>query len=243
MEVVNDLLNYSNLKIIQRKDGFNFSLDSVLLAQFVTINKKVTEICDLGTGNAPIPLIMSTRTDAKIVGVEIQEISKDLAERSIQMNALENRIEIVHDDLKNVHLDLGSDRFDVVTCNPPFFKVGETPHLNESEFKMIARHEIHATLEDVVKSAKALLKNNGYFAMVHRPERLIEILDTMKLHNIEPKRVRFVYPKKDKDANILLVEGRKNGKPGLKILPPLYSHNEDGTYTDEVMEMFGGEGK
>jgi tRNA1(Val) A37 N6-methylase TrmN6 len=241
MEVVNDLLNYRNLKIIQRKDGFNFSLDSVMLANFVTINKKAKHICDLGTGNAPIPLIMSTRTDASIVGVEIQEISKDLAERSIKMNKLEDQISIVHDDLKGVHLHLGSDKFDVVTCNPPFFKVGETPHLNESEYKMIARHEIHATLEDVIRAAKALLKNNGYFAMVHRPERLLEILEFMKLHNIEPKRVQFVYPKKDKDANILLIEGRKNGNSGLKILPPLYSHKSNGDYTDEVMAMFGGE--
>lgn len=238
MEVINELLNYKDMKIIQRKDGFNFSLDSVLLANFVTLNKNCEQIVDLGTGNAPIPLIMSTRSNADIKGIEIQEVSYDLAKRSVEINNLEDRIKIINGDLKDIYNTIGVECYDVVTCNPPFFKVGKDSHLNASDYKTIARHEVLATLDDVVNTAKVLLKNGGYFAMVHRPDRLVDIITTFKQHNIEPKRIQFVHPKTSKEANIMLIEGKKNGNPGLKMLPPVYSHNENGGYTDYIKAQF-----
>ncbi|MFV0498994.1 MAG: tRNA1(Val) (adenine(37)-N6)-methyltransferase [Bacilli bacterium] len=241
MEVINDLLNYNNYKIIQRTDGFSFSLDSVLLANFATINKKVSKIVDLGCGNAPIPIILSTYTNASIIGVEILDVSSNLAKRSVALNNLEKQIEIICDDYKMIHKKIGHDIYDLVISNPPYFKINETSNLNNSKFKKIARHETHASLDDVLNTAKILLKNNGYFAMVHRPNRLVEITHKMKVNKIEPKRIKFVYPKIGKDANLILIEGRKNGNEGLKVEKPLFIHNDDGSYTKEVIAMFSGE--
>lgn len=224
--------------IMQDTDMFNFSLDSVLLPNFVTINKNIQNILDIGCGNAPIPLILSTKTKANIMGVEIQEKVFDLAIKSVKINNLENQIKIVNGDIKKISKELETESFDVITCNPPFFKVNENSNMNDSEYKKIARHEITLNLEDIIMISKKLLKNNGVLGIVHRPERLVEIIELMKKNNIEPKKMRLVYPKKDKEANILLIEGTKNGKPGLKILPPLYSHDEDGSYTIEVQKYF-----
>ncbi len=198
------------------------------------------KIVDLGCGNAPIPMILSTLTEAKIIGIDIQEISCDLARRSVELNNLSSQIEIICDNYKNIHKKLGHDEFDLVVCNPPYFIVRETSNLNDSKLKEIARHEVHATLDDVLYTAKVLLRNNGYFAMVHRPERLIEIIEKMKNNNIEPKRLRFVYPKKGSDANLILIEGRRNGRPGLTVEYPLYTHNDNNEYSEEAMEMFDG---
>ena len=238
MEVKNYLLGYENLYIMQDTEMFNFSLDSVLLPNFVTLNKNIKQIMDIGCGNAPIPIILSTKTNAKITGIEIQEKSYNLAKKSIEINNLEERIDIINDDINNLYLNLESDTFDVITCNPPFFKVKDESRLNKNDYKTIARHEVKLNLDDIFKIAKKLLKNNGNIAIVHRPERLLDILDTMRKYNIEPKRVQFVYPKKDKEANILLVEGTKNGNKGLKIEPPIYTHNEDGEYTEQVKKYF-----
>jgi len=238
MEIKNYLLGYNNLYIIQDTDMFNFSLDSVLLPNFVTLNKKIDKILDIGCGNAPIPLILSTKTDAKIVGVEIQERSFDLAKKSVSINNLSDRIELINADINELYLDIESDTFDVITCNPPFFSVSDESKLNKNDYKTIARHEVKLNLDDLFKIAKKLLKNNGNIAIVHRPDRLIDILDTMRKYNIEPKRIQFVYPKKDKDANILLVEGTKNGNKGLKIEPPIYTHDEFGNYTEQVKKYF-----
>ncbi len=238
MKILNYLLGYENLKIYQDTDMFHFSLDSVLLPNFVTINANTKQILDIGTGNAVIPIILSTKTSAHITGVEIQKKSYQLALESIHYNHLDHQISLIHDDIKNYAQQIESDQYDVITCNPPFFKVGEESHVNDSEEKMIARHEICLTLEDVIKIAKKLLKNNGIFALVHRPERLMDILNLMQENNIEPKKIQFVYPKMGKNANIILVEGSKNGKRGLKILHPLYSHKENGDYTEEMKQYF-----
>lgn len=224
--------------IMQDNEMFNFSLDSVLLPNFVTLNKKITKIMDIGCGNAPIPLILSTLTSAKIYGVEIQKNSFDLAKESVEINGLSDRIEIINEDINEYYKNIESDSFDVITCNPPYFKVNENSNFNLSEYKTIARHEIMLDLERLFKIAKKLLKNNGNIAIVHRPERLIDIIEEMRKNNIEPKRIQFVYPKKDSNANILLVEGTKNGKPGIKILPPLYSHDKNGEYTEEIKKYF-----
>lgn len=224
--------------IMQDTDMFNFSLDSVLLPNFVTINKSVQNILDIGCGNGPIPLILSIKTDAHITGVEIQKEVYSLAQESVKINNLENRINIINADINELYKELETESFDVITCNPPYFKISENSNKNESKYKTIARHEVKLNLEDIMKISRKLLKNNGVLGIVHRPERLIDIIELMRKYNIEPKKIRLVYPKKDKDANILLIEGTKNGKPGIKIQPPLYSHEEDGSYTLEVQEFF-----
>lgn len=237
MEVLHDLVGYKNLKIYQNTDWFLFSLDSVLLANFVTINKNVKTIIDLGCGNAPIPLILSTKTNAHIIGVEIQKDSYNLAKKSVVYNKLGNQIELINIDMKELKKIYNSDSIDVITCNPPYFKYSSTSNINEDEHKVIARHEKMITLDDILLLARYLLKNNGCIAMVHRTDRLIEIINTFQKYGLEIKKMRFVYPKEGSESNMVLIEGRKNGKVGLKLLPPLYVHNTDG-YTDEVMTMF-----
>lgn len=238
-EVINYLLAYNDLKIIQRKDMFNFSLDTVLLANFCTITKDVKKIVDFGTNNAAIPLILSRRTNKPIIGVEIQKEAVELAKKNITLNNLDDQIEIVHSDIKEFVND--SIKVGLVVCNPPFFKVDEDSNLNDNEFLTIARHEIKINLEEIIKSAAKILDNRGKFAMVHRPQRMIETLNLMQKYDIEPKRIKFVYPKYNKESHILLVEGIYKGKKGLKIEPPLYAHNDDGSYSDEVKKMFGEE--
>lgn len=238
MEVVHNLLNYSSLKIIQNDEWFNFSLDSVLLPNFVSLNSKINKIIDLGTGNAPIPLILSTKTRAHIYGVEIQKDIYDLARRSVEINNLSEKITILNNDIKEIDKLFETDSFDVITCNPPYFKVSEGSNFNVNNQKTIARHEVLVNLDDIMKISRKLLKNNGALAIVHRPERLLEVFSIMREYNIEPKRLQFVYPKTNMESNVVLIEGRKNGKSGLKISPPLYVHNKDGEYTEEIRNMF-----
>lgn len=238
VKVKNYLLGYKDMCIMQDTEDFNFSLDSVLLPNFVTLNSKIERVLDIGCGNAPIPLILSTKTNAKITGIEIQEKSYLLAKESIELNGKDNQIEIINEDINDYYLKCESDTYDVITCNPPYFKYNSTSNLNFNETKTLARHEITLNLEQLFKISKKLLKNNGVISIVHRPERLAEIVEQMKKNNIEPKKIRFVYPKKEKEANILLIEGMKNGKSGLKILPPLYSHKDNGDYTDEIKHYF-----
>ena len=238
MKVINYLLGYKNLKIVQDNEMFKFSLDSVLLPNFVTINKKITKILDIGCGNAPIPLILSTKTDATIVGVEIQKEVFDLAIESIKINNKEKQIKIINRDINDYYKEGETESFDVITCNPPFFKYVESSNTNKNDYKTIARHEIKLNLNQLFTIAKKLLKNNGVIAIVHRPERFVEVVEEMKKNNIEPKRVQFVYPKKNMEANIMLIEGSKNGNPGLKILPPIYSHLDNGEYTEEIKKYF-----
>ncbi len=238
MEVENNLLNYKKLKIIQNTDWFAFSLDSVLLANFVKINKNTKNILDLCTGNAPVPLILSTKTNSKIVGVELQKEIYDMAKKSITINKLDGKIELLNMDIKDVTNIYDTDTFDLITCNPPYFKINDKSKLNDSDIKTVARHEVHMNLSDVFKISKKLLKNNGSIAMVHRPERLIEIIEEMKKNNIEPKRLQFIYPKLNSECNTILIEGTKNGNPGLKILSPLYVHDDNGNYLEKIKKMF-----
>ncbi len=241
MELTNYLLGYKDKYIVQNTQMFNFSLDSVLLPNFVTLNKNIKNILDIGCGNAPIPLILSTKTNALITGVEIQKDVYDLAVKSVKINNLENQINIINADINELYNKFETESFDVITCNPPFFKVSEQSNLNKSDYKTIARHEVKLNLDDIFKISKKLLKNNGYVAIVHRPERLLDILESMKKYNIEPKKIQFIYPKTNMEANILLVEGKKNGNKGLKILPPIYTHLENGEYTEQIKKYFEGD--
>ncbi len=240
MEVINDLLNYNGYKIIQRTDGFSFSLDSVLLANFATLNKRVKNVCELGCGNGAVLMMLSTMTSASITGIDILSVSCNLANRSIKMNNLEDKINVINDNFIDIHKKIGHDCFDLVICNPPYFSVESHYNRNDSKLKQVARHEVYSTLDDVLKTAKILLRNNGYFAMVHRPNRLCEIITKMKEYNLEPKRLRLVYPSVFKDANLILIEARRNGNEGLVIESPLYTHDIDGEYSNEVLEMFNG---
>lgn len=237
MDVVNYILGHSNLKIIQNNNSFKMSLDSVLLANFVTLSKKNITIMDIGCGNAPISVLLTLRTKSKIIGVEIQEEIAKQAAKTIKLNNLDQQITILNDDINNIYKEIESDSIDTIVSNPPYFKVSDNSRLNDSTLKSIARHEISLDVDKIMKIAKKLLKNNGNIAIVHRPERLINIIKSMLDNNIQPKKIRYIYPKKNKDANLLLIEGTKNGKEGLKILSPLLVHNEDGSYSDEIKTM------
>ena len=237
--VVNDLVYFNNLKIVQNKDYFNFSLESILLPNFVEITPNTKKIIDFCTGNVPIPLVLSTRTKSEIYAVEIQKEIYELAKETITINKLENRIKLLNSDVKEIYNDFETDTFDLITCNPPYFKKQDDSLINENIIKSIARHEILIELEDIIKISKKLLKNGGSLSIVHRTDRLIEIIDLMKKHNIEPKRLQFIYPKRNKKSNLIMIDGRKNGSTGLTVLNPLVVHNDDGSYTEEVLKMFG----
>lgn len=233
MKVINNVLGFDGIKIVQDSEGFKFSLDSVLLANFVTLNKSTKKIMDIGSGNGIISILLSLKTDAHIDGVEIQREGYLNSLESIKLNKMDN-ISIFNDDIKDFYKTLESDTYDVVVSNPPYF-MGNIHNINE--MKKIARHSLSLDYKDVIVISKKILKNNGLLSIVHRPENLMDILMFMRSNNIEPKKIRFVYPYKGKNANILLVEGAKNGKPGLKVMDPLYVY-ENGNYTEEIKKYF-----
>ena len=235
MKVINDLLGY-NKKIVQDTDYFRYSLDSVLLANFCKVRKN-TKMIDICSGNSPIPLILSDKVD-KIIGVEIQKEAYDLGLESIKLNNLEDKIELLNIDAKELTKKYETDIFDLITCNPPYFKNNETSKKNSNDIKTIARHEITITLEDIMKLSRKLLKNNGSLVMVHRVERLSEIIELSKKYNLEIKKIQFIYPKIDHEANMLLFEAVKNGKSGIKIMPPVIVHDEEGNYKEEIKKIF-----
>lgn len=238
LETVVNLLN-KDMKIIQRVDHFAFSLDSLLVSEFASITKYTNKIVDLGTGNGVIPLFLSKKTKAQITGIEIQEISSDLAKRNVQLNNLEDQISIINDDMKNWRKYFRNNSVDMVISNPPFFKFdGNEKQLNDLTQLTLARHEISITLEEIIQTASNLLKDKGHFALVHRVDRFMDIIKNMKKYDIEPKKIQFCHTKINKEGKILLVEGIKYGKPGLRILPPLIAHDDDGQYSAEVLEMF-----
>ena len=238
MERINTLVGYNNLKIIQNDDWFKFSLESVLLPYFVKINLRYKNILDLCTGNAPIPLLLSLKTNAKIVGVEIQKDVYELAKKNININKLDKQIEIINEDLKNLKNMYNGDNFDLITVNPPYFSNQDDKIMNNDLHKKIARHEGETTLDDIIKISTFLLKNGGHFAMVHRTERFFEIIECLKKHNLTPKRIQFIYPKMNKESNLFMVECIKDGKNSVIFEAPLYIHNEDGTYKDEIKKIF-----
>jgi len=240
-EVLNDLLGYKQRRIIQRNDMLSFSLDCVLLAHFATIPAKTKQIFDFGTGNAPIPLLLSLRTNAKITGIDIQPEAVELAKKNILLNELSEQVNIDLCDINQLEQKFPSQSADIVLSNPPFFPLTEPKQLNASEYLQIARHEVKVTLETVIAKASYILNNNGHFAFVHRAERLIEIIALLRKYKLEPKRLQLIYPKKNKEANMLLIEARRNGKPGLKILEPLIVHHADGSYQPEILALFNKE--
>lgn len=235
-----DYLLAENLRIIQSPSVFSFSLDAVLLARFAYVPKKRGRIVDLCTGNGAIPLFLSARTESTITGVELQPRLAGMARRSVEFNELTGQIDIVEGDVKEIPASLGYEKFDTVTCNPPYFPAHDMSDKNLSEHMAIARHELHLTLDEAVRSASQLLKQGGKAAFVHRAGRLIDIMAAMRNNRLEPKRIRLVYPKAGKEANTLLIEGIKDGKPDLKVLPPLIVYGDDGKYTEEVRGLLYG---
>lgn len=238
METINDLVGYDGLKIYQNDDWFKFSLESILLPNFVTINPRYHNILDLCTGNAPIPLVLSTKTKASILGVEIQKDIYDLAVKTIKINNLQNQIQIINQDINNFANEHESDSFDLITVNPPYFKNYDKSYKNYDMHKSIARHEIKIDIENIVKLSRKLLKNNGRLAIVHRTERFFEVTTLLQLNNLMPKKIQFIYPKMNSKSNLFMIEAIKNGKSSVEFLNPLYIHNEDGSYKEEILKLF-----
>ncbi|HSL94248.1 MAG TPA: tRNA1(Val) (adenine(37)-N6)-methyltransferase, partial [Bacillota bacterium] len=234
-----DELQRGGLSVIQSDDHFPFSIDAVLLAHFATLRLR-DRVVDLGTGCAVIPLIMSTRSPHAIVtGLELSPAAADMATRSIRLNRLENRISILQGDIREVRNTMPVGSVDLVTANPPYLPIG-TGDISPADGRSMARHELYCTLDDVIKAAGWLLRTGGKFALVHRPERLAEIISLCAAVRLEPKRMRLVHPMRGRDANIVLLEAVKNGKPGMRVEPVIYVHRSDGTYTEEIVTLYGG---
>jgi tRNA1(Val) A37 N6-methylase TrmN6 len=236
-ERVDDLLTH-DLSIIQSEQVFSFSMDAVLLARFANI-PKYGRILDLCSGNGVIPILLSTRTNAQIEGIEIQPRLADMARRSVEMNGLTERINIIEGDLRDLAKEGGNGIYDAITVNPPYMPL-TGGDLKLSEHQSIARHEIHCTLEDVAQAAMRLVKPGGKISMVHRPQRLGEIITMLRKYRMEPKVIRFVHPRAGSEANMVLVEAHRDGKPDVKILPPLIVYQENGEYCQEVMDIYYG---
>lgn len=233
-----DDLEFKGLKIIQNEKGFCFGMDSVLLSDFAKNMKNNSTVLDLGTGTGIIPILLCGKTNLKkVVGIEIQQDVANMAKRSSQLNNLQDRFEVVNTniiDLKNIY---EKQSFDVIVTNPPY-KKENTGITNENEAKLISRHEITANLEDFISISKDLLKDKGEFYMVHRPERLVDILSLMRKYKIEAKILKFVSPNKNKEPNLVLIKGIKNANSFLKVEKNLYVYNEDGKYTNEILKIY-----
>lgn len=231
-------LQFENLKIIQNKEGFCFGIDSILLSDFAKEIKRDARVIDLGTGTGIIATLLCKKTQLKeIIGVEKQEEVCEMAQRSIQLNQLENQFKIVNEDIIYLTKILGKNNFDAVVMNPPY-KKRDTGIKNQEEKKIISRHETSATLEDFIEITKDLLKDKGEIYMVHRPERLVDILTIMRMYKIEPKIMRFVFSNKNSEPKLILVKGIKNAKPFLKVLNNLYIYKENGEYTEEIKKIY-----
>lgn len=240
-ERIDQLMRY-DLSIIQSKSVFSFSIDALLLDHFSYLpSHHRAKVVDLCSGNGVLALTLSQKTKSPIYGVEIQPRLVSMARRSVALNGLSHQIDMIEDDLANIFSYLDHDSVDVITCNPPYFEWQETSKKNPNEHLAIARHEIHTHLEEVIAVASGLLKMKGRAFFVYRPNRLIEMLDLFRQYDLMPKKLQFVYPKKTSESNMILVEVIKHGKiSGLKVLPPLFIHDEKGDYLPEIKEIIYG---
>lgn len=238
-----DQLYAQNIEIIQSPDVFSFSLDAVLLANFANpFRKRQAQTVDLCAGNGAVGLFLSCKTYGKITEVEIQPRLADMAERSVQLNKLGDRMKVLNIDLNESTKYIQPGSISTVTCNPPYFKDLPKSQKNPNHYLAVARHEIMVTLEQTIEMTAKLLKNKGRAYFVHRPERMVEILQVMVQNKLNPKRIQLVYPKADKEANMILIEAIKDGQPGgLRFLPPLITYNKDNEYTKEVKKILYGE--
>jgi len=234
-----DELHRKGYKIIQDPNRFCFGMDAVLLSAFANV-KKNEKVLDIGTGTGIIPILMEARYGGEsYVGIEIQEDVADMASRSVKYNNLEDRIVIDNADVKDALKLYGSSHFDVITTNPPYMTV-DKGLINPSDTKALSRHELSVKLEDIVSISSKILKNKGRFYMIHRPARLVEIMNVMRKYNLEIKRIRMVHPYINKEANMVLIEAMHDGKPFLKVEKPLIVYEKSGEYTKEVMDIYYG---
>ena len=232
-----DDLQCNNLFIIQNPDKFCFGIDAVLLSNFIKV-KKNGHVVDLCTGSGIVPILLSAKTMAKrITGIEIQKDIADMANRSVKYNGLEEKVDIINDDISNALKHIKHCSVDVVSVNPPYMK--DTTAIKNPELPLaIARHELLTDLDTVVEVSGKLLKENGRFFMIHRPNRLSEIFASLKKNRIEPKRIRFVHPYIENKANLVLIEGVKGSGVWLDVEPPLAVYKEKNVYTDEVLRIY-----
>lgn len=238
-ETIDDLILH-NLRIIQKKQGFRFTLDAVLLSHFAPV-KPQDRVVDLGTGTGVIPLLLSTRQPlSRFIGVEIQEELAEMAQRSVRYNQLEDVISIVQGDLKDIHKTLGGGRFNLVTANPPYW-LPQQGKLSPAESKAVARHELQCSLEDVVSCAAKLLNYQGRLALIYPVERMIGLFLLLRSYKLEPRKIRFIHSYREKPAHLLLVEARKSAPAELLVLPPLIIYEKPGQYGEEILSWYGKE--
>ncbi|EGQ4272283.1 tRNA1(Val) (adenine(37)-N6)-methyltransferase [Staphylococcus pseudintermedius] len=233
-----DYLIREDLRIIQNDAVFSFSTDALLLGHFTEVRKR-DRILDMCAGNGVIPLLLSDKGNNVITGVEIQPQLVNMAVRSVQYNHLEDRITIVEMDINALIQAYSPAQFDLITCNPPYFKANQT-NQHQLEAHKIARHEIYCTLDDCLRVSNHLLKEGGRVVMVHRAERMLDLFESMRHYRIEPKRLHMIFSKPGKAAQTIVVEGRKGGRQGLDIAPPFYIYDEQGDYTPEMKEIYYG---
>ena len=233
-----DSLQRNGYEIIQHPGRFCFGMDAVLLSAFASV-KPGENVLDLCTGTGVLPILMEAKTEGNhFTGLEIQEESADMAMRSVELNGLKDKIEIICGDLREAEAFFAAASFDVITCNPPYM-TADHGLVNPSDTLAIARHEVTCTLEDVLTCAAGLLKFGGRFYMVHKPFRLSEIMCKMTAVGLEPKTLRMVYPYADREPNMILIEGRRGGKSGIKVAKPLFIYDGEGKYTHEVASIYG----
>lgn len=237
-EIIDDL-QCNNLKIIQNNKFFKYGIDAVLLSNFVKTNKKSVKVVDLGTGTGIISILLTAKIDVeKIYSIEIQEQVADMAKRSIELNDLKEKVEILNIDLKEVDKHIEGNSIDIIVTNPPYQK-NNSGLQNEVEEKKISRHEIYCNIEDICKKSKYLLKDKGELYMVHRPERLVDVIYNLRKYNLEPKELRYVQSNTESAPVLFLLKAVKNGGSFLKNLKPLVVYNENGEYTKEIKEIYG----
>lgn len=233
-----DELHRNGYFIIQNPEKFCFGMDAVLLSGFAAV-KSDERLLDLGTGTGIIPILLEAKTQGEhFTGLEIQEESADMARRSVALNQLESKIDIITGDIKDASKIFGASSFDVITTNPPYM-IDSHGISSSSEAKAIARHEVLCTLDDILRESAKLLKPRGRFYMVHRPFRLAEIMSKMVAYKIEPKRMKFVYPFVDKEPNMVLIEGLAGGNSRMRVEKPLIVYREPGVYTEEIYDIYG----
>lgn len=233
-----DDLQINNLKIIQNKSGFCFGIDSVLLSDFAKNIKKDSVVVDIGTGTGIISILLSKKAEIKkIYGIEIQEEVADMAKRSVKLNDLQDKIQIINKNIKNIFEEIEPNKIDAIVTNPPYMKLN-TGAKNEEIKKLISRHEVECNLEDIIKISYKLLKSKGEFYMVHRAERIVDILYNLRKYKLEPKEIRFIHSKVGKEPNLVLIKAVKDAGEHLIIDSPLVVYNNDGTYTDEIFKIY-----
>ncbi len=233
-----DDLEYKNLKIIQKKNGFCFGIDSVLLSDFAKDIRNNSNVLDLGTGTGILSILLSAKTKlTRIYGIELQKDIADMAKRSVILNKLQDKIEVINIDVNNLENIFELNSFDSIVTNPPY-KNKNAGKINDNEYKYISRHETTANLSDFIKVSFKMLKDKGSLYMVHRPERLIDIIYELRNNKLEPKNIKFVYSNKYKEPKLVLIKAVKNANKFLKVEKPLFVYDENGNYTEDILRIY-----